>query len=70
MGAPETRAPLGPFFFQFMQFLRKNGRNKCWCAHQWGWHPFVWEILDPPLLQQIIRFSVKKEEELSMGASF
>ena len=44
---------LGPIFFIFiMQFLGKNGQIIGWRSHLYSWCSLLWEILDPPLLNE------------------
>ena len=59
MEAPETHT-LSVHFFHFYAVFAKKMAEINVGANLWAWHPFVWEILDPPLLQQIIRISVKR----------
>ena len=41
--------PPGPNSFNFMQFLGKFGKIKCWRPPPESWRPLHGEILDPPL---------------------
>ena len=45
----DMRAPLGPIFSIFMQFLRKIGQNNRLAFPPFRFRAPIWEILDPPL---------------------
>ena len=54
-GGLEGRAPSGrPNYFNFMQFLGKFGKIICWRPSPGIWRPLLGEILDPPLLNNVM----------------
>ena len=51
--------PGGPNSFNFMQFLRKFGKNLMLVPPLESWRPLIGQILDPPLGGVLIQWQIK-----------